>query len=370
MRQNQRLVAHCSTAGSLVFCVQLDILPRGSIGILRNDFSTHPWLRKTSLSNRSAFIRIRDVRYASRLELGTVFETFANDQLREGQTMPGTFIENTVVAYLDNEDSPDISNPIHSTEVAKAYGFAGPLVGGVTVWGWATDTILEALGEEWLEIGWAEFSFRHPTFPGDTLTIKAVRNPDPPPGSWEVMMINQSDELCVVGKVGLGMAEWSSEFVRTEHMNPTDEPSEKELLTLENAKIGKDWRAMKLDFSKEAATEFTTQKQLTDNPLFVGGNPIAHPSWTAGWAEKLLRHNFDIPSSMHTRSRVQHLRKIAAATSVIGGAHFIDAYERKVHHFANFDVLLVDQNGSDIAQLRHWTIFKIATLEERAKISP
>jgi len=65
--------------------------------------------------------------------------------------MPGTKIETTVVAYLDVEDNPDITNPIHSTEVAKAYGFAGPLVGGVTVWGWATDTILEALGEDWLE---------------------------------------------------------------------------------------------------------------------------------------------------------------------------------------------------------------------------
>jgi len=73
---------------------------------------------------------------------------------------------------------------------------------------------------------------------------------------------------------------------------------------------------------------------------------------------------------MHTRSRVQHHRKIAVGTSVTGGAHFIDAYERKAHHFANFDVLLQDQHGSDLAQLRHWTIFKIATLEERARITP
>lgn len=128
--------------------------------------------------------------------------------------MPRTFIENAVVAYLDNEDSSDISNPIHSTEVAKAYGFTGPLVGGVTVWGWATDTILAALGEDWLGDGWAEYSFRHPTFPGDTLTIRAVLDAEPPSGSWKVEMINQSDEVCVVGKVGLGEAVWSHEFIR------------------------------------------------------------------------------------------------------------------------------------------------------------
>ena len=87
--------------------------------------------------------------------------------------MTRTSIETTVVAYLDNDDSPDITNPIHSTEVAKSYGFDGPLVGGVTVWGWATDTILSAIGEDWLEEGWAEYSFRKPTFPGDTLKIRA-----------------------------------------------------------------------------------------------------------------------------------------------------------------------------------------------------
>ncbi len=178
--------------------------------------------------------------------------------------MPRTIIENAVVAYLDNEDSPDISNPIHSTEVAKAYGFTGPLVGGVTVWGWATDTILAVLGEDWLGDGLAEYSFRHPTFPGDSLTIRAILDSDPPSGSWKVEMINQSDEVCVVGKVGLGKAVWSHEFIRPGSMHPTDESQQKGPLTLEYAETGKDWAAMKLDFTKESSKEFTTQKQLDE----------------------------------------------------------------------------------------------------------
>jgi len=59
-------------------------------------------------------------------------------------------VSNVVTAYLDNDDSPDIENPIHSTEIARAYGYDGPLIGGVTVWGWATDTIIEAIGKNWL----------------------------------------------------------------------------------------------------------------------------------------------------------------------------------------------------------------------------
>ena len=79
--------------------------------------------------------------------------------------MHRTKIENTVVAYLDNDDSPDITNPIHSTEVAKAYGFDGPLVGGVTVWGWATETILTALGEDWLNKDGPSIHSDIPRFP-------------------------------------------------------------------------------------------------------------------------------------------------------------------------------------------------------------
>jgi len=280
-------------------------------------------------------------------------------------------VENTVVAYLDNDDNPDIANPIHSTEVAKSYGFDGPLIGGVTVWGWATDTVLAAVGEGWLEDGWAEYSFRQPVFPGDMLTVRAALNEDSPVSSWTVEMINQQDQVCVVGSVGLGKAEWLHELVLPHAMDPTAESDSKGPLTLENAETRKDWLAVELDFSAEVSAEFIAQKQHTDNRLF---NPpvnkkdaIAHPSWTANWAERLLRHNFAIPSSMHTKSRVQHHRKIPIGTTVIGGAHLIEVYERKAHHFANYDVLLVDKNGDTLAQLRHWTIFRIATLEERAK---
>ena len=283
--------------------------------------------------------------------------------------MPRTTIENTVVAYLDNDDSPDITNPIHSTEVAKSYGFDGPLVGGVTVWGWATDTILAAVGEGWLEEGWSEYSFRQPTFPGDTLAITARLNEGSLAASWTVEMINQSGAVCVSGMVGLGRAEWLDELVKPRSMGPTKESHGKGPLTLEGAEIGKDWSAMELDVSKEVSEEFIALKQRTDNPLFIDKNAVSHPSWTAGWAEMILRHNFAIPSSMHTKSRVQHHRKIPVGTSVIGGAHLIDAYERKAHHFANYDVLLVDGEGVELAQLRHWTIFKIATVEERAKIA-
>ena len=281
--------------------------------------------------------------------------------------MTKKLIENQVIAFLGNDDSPDISNPIHSTEVAQAYGFAGALVGGVTVWGWASDTIVEALGKEWIENGWSEFSFRQPTFPGDKLTITATPNDDKNISSWNVSMVNQSGILCVIGEVGLNNAPWIDELVKPTEMAPTDNPDKGEL-TLEGTSTPADWLAMEVNFSEELCNEFTTQKQILGNSLFTGKEGIAHPSWVAGWGEQLLRHNYSVPSSMHTKSRVQHRISVKVGDSIIGGAHLLDVYERKAHHFANFDVLLRDQDGLEVAQLRHWTIFKIATTEERENL--
>lgn len=277
-----------------------------------------------------------------------------------------TRIQNSVEAYLANDDSPDISNPIHSTEFAAQFGFPGALVGGVTVWGWATDTILEALGEHWLENGWAEFSFRQPTFPGDLLLIEATLQEGGNNNIWDITFTNQQNVTCVTGKVGIGQADWCTNLEKPSLDNVV-EPVKIPLI-LENAAIGGDWIPMRVNFDTDLADDIASVKQHSENSIFYGPDALAHPAWTAGWAEQLLRHNFLVPSSMHTRSQVQHLRKINVNTTITGGARLIAAYEQKAHHFANFDVLLQDESMNDIAQLRHWTIFKIATMEEREKL--
>ena len=275
-------------------------------------------------------------------------------------------IEQTIEAYLSNEDSVDISNPIHSSEVAAKYGFSGALIGGVTVWGWATPVILEALGADWLEHGWCEFGFRQPSYPGDTLTVSAVRGVDGDDSAWSVTMTNQDGVDCVRGTVGLGDAEWADDFVTPDRM--TGEPLAEVLppLLLGSAPVGEDWSAKTIHATAELAREFSLDKQHEESELFTGSSPLLHPAWTAGWAENLLRHNFAVPSSMHTRSRIQHLAPVRSGQQVTGGAHLLEVYERRAHHFANFDVLVRGEDESDLARLRHWTVFRIATPEERA----
>ncbi|HWM78050.1 MAG TPA: hypothetical protein VNS56_10770, partial [Methylomirabilota bacterium] len=55
-------------------------------------------------------------------------------------------------------------NKIHEDDVARQYGFKGGLVPGVTVYGWLTHPIVEALGAEWLEKGSFRTRFTKPIY--------------------------------------------------------------------------------------------------------------------------------------------------------------------------------------------------------------
>ncbi|MDO9446249.1 MAG: MaoC family dehydratase, partial [Dehalococcoidia bacterium] len=159
--------------------------------------------------------------------------------------MPGTTaVEQSVQAFLPHEDSEDISNPIHSSATAQRYGFKAALVGGVTVWGWATPAIQDALGPGWLDRGWADFAFRQPTYPGDTLAVRVAPGSDAGPDAWSVTMTNQDGVLCVVASVGLGDAPWIDEYVTPGRMVGQASPSPKPALELASAPVGQDWRGM------------------------------------------------------------------------------------------------------------------------------
>ena len=55
-------------------------------------------------------------------------------------------------------------NKIHEDDVAREYGFKGGLVPGVTVYGWLTHPVVEALGSEWLENGSFRTRFARPIY--------------------------------------------------------------------------------------------------------------------------------------------------------------------------------------------------------------
>ena len=268
----------------------------------------------------------------------------------------------SVRAFLDNEDSPDIRNPIHSTAVAQAFGFSGPLVGGVTVWSWCTPAILQLLGDAWLDHGWGTFRFRRPTYPGDDLAIRVEA------GSPRTLrMTNQAGVDCVVGELGLGDAPWLNELERpTTPLTPAEVPTPPSL-TRESAPVGRDWAPVMdvlTDVDHAAYLRESHPHRNGDDPFQAPGARI-HPGWIADRAERIMRHNQHVPSSIHVQSRLQFLAPALAGGIMITGARVRRIFERKGHHGVVFDVLITDAEGAPVAQIEHTTIFRIARPDER-----
>ncbi|MBI5285652.1 MAG: MaoC family dehydratase [Chloroflexi bacterium] len=280
-------------------------------------------------------------------------------------TLARGYAELTVEAFLDHEDRDDIRNPIHASGYARRYGFRGALVGGVTVWGWATPAIIEAAGEAWLDHGWSEFVFRQPTYPGDRLDIRVRPDAGRNDGALSVTMTNQEGVDCVVATVGLGDAAWLGTLQTPRRLEPQPMRDPQPELLLERAPIGQDLIAASFAMTVDDARAYIDQSVRRDDGLFTGERPRLHPGWIAGRVEELLRHNYAMPSSMHTRSQVQHLARADALQTVTAAARCIEAYERKGHHIGVFDCVIVAEDGTKLAHMRHTTIFRIAPPRER-----
>ena len=294
-------------------------------------------------------------RLYERLGLRQTGQSETHYQMAWEAPMQQTVAERTIVAFLDGEDSPSISNPIHSTEVAAQYGFRGALVGGVTVYGWFTPVLLEVLGEGWLTDGWADVRFRRPTFPGDKMTARAEKNGD----VVELKMILPDGATAIVGTAGSGKGPWFDELTTPKRRTAEPKPEVLPILTLETAISGEDLRPMPVPYSVEDATAYARDLQKDDSPRFNGPGCQVHPGWIAARMTPMLKHSYQYGPSIHIRSQIQHLARAAAGQDFTAAGTFLKAYEQKGHHVAELDGSLLAEDGTECARMRHTTIFRI-----------
>ncbi len=262
-----------------------------------------------------------------------------------------------ITAFLDTPDSPDIVNPLPSTEGAAAFGYPAPLLGGVTVYGWAVPAILDSLGEGWLARGWADIAFRRPVYPGDELTVTV----EPADGAAaDLTIANQRGERCIAGRVGLGDGAGLSDLTTPTRRQPEERPPELPLLTLEVATAGGDLRPMAVPLTPAEARAYATERQQDPSPRWVGAEALAHPSWLAARLSPLMHHSFDYGPSIHAHSLIQHLEPARVGQTFTVAGRFVEGYERKGHHYALVDALVLSEGGEELVRIRHTSIFRIA----------
>ncbi|MDZ7729537.1 MAG: hypothetical protein U5Q44_15810 [Dehalococcoidia bacterium] len=205
----------------------------------------------------------------------------------------------------------------------------------------------------WLENGWADIQFRRPVYPGDELQINV--------DDQGVLQMTKSDgEVCVRGAVGLGEAAFLSEFAlprRVEAVPPADPPVP---LVPDNAPVGQDPPPMQLPYHEPEAREYLQEKQRDLEPPWLGDDARIHPGWLAARMTPLLHHTYSYAPAIHARSQIQHLAPARVGQDITVAGHFVDTYERKGNHYGVVDGLILGDDGTHLARIRHTTIYSVA----------
>jgi acyl dehydratase len=263
----------------------------------------------------------------------------------------------TITAFLDGPDSLDIRNIIHSSEGAAQYGYKGPLVGGVTVYGWAIPAVLQTLGETWLESGWADVAFRKPVYPGDEMTVDVVPTGDT---TAALEMKNQDGAVCLSANLGMGTPGFASDYVLPSRRMAEPEPVDRPQLTMESAPVGSDLRPMAVPYRLADARDYASDKQRDPDPRWSEPGGRIHPGWLAAQMTPLIHHSYNYGPAIHARSQIQNLRPALLGQTVTVAGHFLQAYERKGHHYGVVDGVILGEDGSELCYIRHTTIFEVA----------
>lgn len=259
-------------------------------------------------------------------------------------------VQHNIKAFMDDPDA-DKANPIHSTNVAKAYGFRGALVGGATAYGWVARTIIDALGVNWLDEGWAHLKFVRPIYPGDDLNATVDQA--------GALRVASQDEVCFLGEVGLGFAPWFEELLPNEYYAGASRPATLPQLTLDNAPVGGPLRPMAVPMTANDAETFALERERETHPAFFAPNARLHTAWIAEQLIHLLHHSYDYGPSIHAQSHIQHLRPVCAGQTFSVTGICKEAYERKANHYIVNDGAIWSESGDELVRIRHTSVFRI-----------
>ncbi len=192
-------------------------------------------------------------------------------------------------------------NPIHTDVGARAAGFAGALVAGVTTYAYLTHPIVAAWGRDWLEHGGAEVRFRAPVFADRTIACV----PDP-----------VDDATVTVGAVDLTEQRNPRAVVHaTADAGPPPDPRPGEPLPSRRYTLAGRYGA---DYGVRAGDDFDLYER----------ERIVHPAVWPAIANNVFATDLVRGAWIHTRSAIRHHAAAPAGAVVDVYATVVDRFER------------------------------------------
>lgn len=230
---------------------------------------------------------------------------------------------------------PDSDNRIHSDEVAKAYGFTGALVPGVTVSSYLIHPAIEAWGKTWLDRGYAHARVQSPLYDHAHFEVQVTEAKDQYHGE-----LKSEGRLNAVADVLLPQHAPSAPEYRGDVL--MEESCQAPIASRESMESlqGSGCPAKQFLWSAEheMAAYLRDQSQMpallrTNNSPEAGG--YANPAFLLGCANRHFAAVARMSPWIHLETKSQNYAAVPLDTALISEMTIVDLFERKGHEFAD-----------------------------------
>ena len=251
-------------------------------------------------------------------------------------------------------------NKIHEDGLARAFGFRGGLVPGVTVYSWMTHPVVAALGGAWLDHGTFSVRFAKPIYFGQPVTVRAsVAAHSKDEVTIQARVVNDEDEVCATATMGLPLGPLLP-LPDVAAYPAAALPAERPLASrayLENRTV---LGTPQLILERGVADAFLDRvsEKLS---MYRDADAPAHPGIYLEQANRALDRNVRVSPWIHVESHGRHLSVPRVHERLETRARVKNLFQGKGHEFVELDLLLLAEGARAVASIRHVAIYQLRT---------
>ena len=270
----------------------------------------------------------------------------------------GTELPEYRVSAAPNHDGWE--NKIHEDGPARAFGFRGALVPGVTVYSWMTHPVVAALGNAWLDHGTFSVRFAKPVYFGETVTVRAsVAAHSKEEVTIQSRVVNDQDEVCATATMGLPLGPLlplPDVAAYPAAALPAEPPLASRAYLEQRAVLGTPQLIL-----ERAVTDAFLERVSEKLSMYRDADAPAHPGIYLEQANRALDRNVRVSPWIHVESHGQHLSVARVHERLETRARIKHLFQGKGHEFVELDLLLLAEGARAVASIRHVAIYQLRT---------
>ena len=249
-------------------------------------------------------------------------------------------------------------NKIHEDGLARAFGFRGGLVPGVTVYSWMTHPVVAALGRAWLDHGTFSVRFAKPVYFGETVTVRAsVAAHSKEEVTIQTRVVNDQDEVCATATMGLPLGPLvplPDPAAYPAAALPAERPPASRAYFEQRTVLG----TPQLILERAVADAFLEKVRET-LAMYRDPDGPAHPGMYLEQANRALDRNVRVSPWIHVESHGQHLSVPRVRERLETRAKVKNLFLGKGHEFVELDLLVLAEGARAVASIRHVAIYQV-----------